>query len=142
MIICHAFNMPNEPDPPIKMSPFDQMSTHTVIVNVPAVICTNLLHTSFRAFQKSLFLVRSSPLKGLASCKKIHHTMHATMVLSKKKHDIPSFATIAFDSTQVMYHGYTAKSWHGTISNMAWPQYFHSNLRTLENTKSFYFPCR
>jgi len=40
IIICHAFNMPNKPDPPIKKSPFDQMSTHTVIVNVSAIICT------------------------------------------------------------------------------------------------------
>jgi len=47
VIICHAFNMPNKLDPPIKMDPFNPMSTYNSIVTVSAVICTNLLHTSF-----------------------------------------------------------------------------------------------
>jgi len=108
VIICHAFNMPNKLDPPIKMDPFNQMSTYNSIVTVSAVICT----TQLSSFSKITF---SRPQSTLASCKKIHHTMHATMVLSKREVTSHHLQTIAFDSTQMMYHGYATKSWRGTI---------------------------
>jgi len=85
VIICHAFNMPNDPDPPIKMSPFDQMSTHTVIVNVSAIICTI---PAFELFKNHFFSSAVHPCK-LQENPSHHACNHGAF---KKRSNIPSFA--------------------------------------------------
>jgi len=118
IITCHAFNMSLWVSPTSlihwsKWILLIKLSTHNMIVAASAIICKTFCRSACQLFINHFFSSAIHPWR-LASCKKIHHAMHATMVLSKMRSNIPSSANncIWFYADDVPWLHDKIMAWH------------------------------